>query len=141
MPPVSHTLRIPADASQLAVARQFISGVCANLGLSVSVSDPLELAVDELFCNIIVHGYGGQPGMIEIEIEQVEDALRVHLRDQAPQFDPTRLPNPDITLPFDQRPAGGMGVYLARRNVDHIAYEQAADGGNHLTLTKKTPAA
>jgi serine/threonine-protein kinase RsbW len=134
-------LRIPAELSQLAVVRQFIAQVSASLGVPHSVCDPLALAVDESVSNIIVHGYRGQPGVIEIEIEQIDDALRVHLRDHAPQFDPTRLPDPDTSLPLHQRPPGGMGIYLARRSVDNIAYERMADGGNQLTLTKKTTTA
>ena len=137
---MKHALRIPADVHQLVVVRQFIERVSAGLGLPNSVSDPLTLAVDESLSNIILHGYRGQPGMIDIELEPVEDALLVHLRDQAPPFDPTQLPNPDIRLPLDQRPVGGMGVYLARRSVDKITYEQRAGGGNHLTLTKRTAA-
>jgi serine/threonine-protein kinase RsbW len=135
---VNHFLRIPAEVSQLAVARQFIAQVSADLGLPSSVCDPLTLAVDESLSNIILHGYRGQAGLIEIETEQVADAVLVHLRDQAPPFDPTRLPDPDIRLPLHDRPVGGMGVYLARRSVDKIAYERLPDGGNHLTLTKKT---
>jgi serine/threonine-protein kinase RsbW len=137
---VNQSLRIQADVGQLAMARQFIERVSANLGLPSTVSDPLILAADESLSNIIIHGYRGRSGVIDIEFEQVPGAVLVHLRDQAPLFDPTRLPNPDITLPLHERPVGGMGVYLARRSVDSITYEPSAEGGNHLTLTKKTAA-
>jgi len=138
---VNQSLRIQADVGQLAVARHFIEQVSANLGLPSTVSDPLILAADESLSNIIIHGYRGRPGVIDIEFEQAPGTVLVHLRDQAPLFDPTRLPNPDVTLPLHERPVGGMGVYLARRSVDNIAYEPLAGGGNHLTLTKKITAA
>ena len=137
---MNQSLRIQAEVGQLAVARQFIEQVSANLGLPSTVSDPLILAADESLSNIIIHGYQGRPGVIDIEFEQVPGAVLVHLRDQAPSFDPTRLPNPDVSLPLHERPVGGMGVYLARRSVDNIAYESLVGGGNHLTLTKKTTA-
>ena len=98
----------------------------------------LVLAVDEVVTNIIQHGYRGQPGEIDIEIERRPDAAVVYVRDQAPPFDPTRLPDPDITLPLEQRPEGGMGVYLARRSVDDMSHQVTDQGGNQLTLTKKT---
>jgi serine/threonine-protein kinase RsbW len=131
------TLRIQAELSQLATVRQFVAETGDSLGLPRSVTDPLSLAVDESLANIIQHGYRGQPGTIEIKIESVDDRLVVRLRDQAPPFDPTRLPDPDTTLPLDQRPVGGMGVYLARRSVDGFAYERTAEGDNQLTLIKK----
>ncbi len=66
--------------------------------------DPRVLAVDELAANTIVHGYRGQPGTIEVEIERTAEALMVRRRDQAPPFDPTRLAEPDTSLPLEQRP-------------------------------------
>jgi serine/threonine-protein kinase RsbW len=134
------SLNIQAHVSQLAVARQFMSDVGERLGLPESVTDPLTLAMDESLSNIILHGYEDKPGTISIDIERVQDAVVVRLRDHAPPFDPTRLPNPDTSLPLDKRPVGGMGVYLARRSVDSIVYQQTEDGGNQLTLTKKIAA-
>jgi serine/threonine-protein kinase RsbW len=134
---MNDTLRIQAEVSQLATARQFVAETGDSLRIPRSVIDPLTLAVDESLSNIVQHGYRGQPGTIEIKIERVEDTLVVRLRDQAPPFDPTRLPDPDITLSLDQRPVGGMGVYLARRSVDGVSYERTAEGDNQLTLIKK----
>jgi serine/threonine-protein kinase RsbW len=136
-PVVNHNLRIRAELSQLAVARQFVENTGARLGLPSAATDSLMLAVDESLSNIIQHGYNGQPGTIDIEIERGPDSLVVRLRDQAPPFDPTRLPDPDTRLPLNQRPVGGMGVYLTRRSVDGLAYERLPEGGNQLTLTKK----
>ena len=50
----------------------------------------LILAVNEVATNIVVHGYRGQPGAIEIELRRQGDAIEIRLRDQAPLFDPTR---------------------------------------------------
>jgi serine/threonine-protein kinase RsbW len=136
----THSLTIQAHVSQLATVRQFIADTGASLGVPEAVTDPLILAVDESLSNVIVHGYAGRPGTIRVALEQAAGALVVRLRDQAPPFDPTRLPNPDTTLPLDQRPIGGMGVYLARRSVDQISYQPTDEGGNQLTLVKKFPA-
>jgi serine/threonine-protein kinase RsbW len=134
---VSHTLRIRAELNQLAAARQFVEDTGARLGLPSAVTHPLILAVDESLSNIIQHGYNGQPGTIDIEIERALDLLVVRLRDQAPPFDPTHLPDPNTQLPLNQRPVGGMGVFLTRRSVDGVTYERMPEGGNQLTLTKK----
>jgi|SRR5579859_1027943 len=136
-PPVSHSLQIPAELGQLAAARKFVEDTGAQLGLPEALTHPLVLAVDESLSNIIQHGYQGQPGTIDIEIERAPDSLVVRLRDQAPPFDPTRLPDPNTHLPLNQRPVGGMGVYLARRSVDGVVYERTAGGYNQLTLVKK----
>ena len=138
---MNNTLRIPAQVSQLALARQFVEETGARLGLPRAVTEPLTLAVDESLSNIVQHGYQDKVGTVELEMERTENAVVVRLRDQGPPFDPTRLPDPDITVPLNQRPVGGLGVYLTRRSVDSVAYERTAAGDNQLTLTKKLTAA
>lgn len=99
--------------------------------------DDMIQAVDESATNIIVHGYRGQPGHIEIEVTQEGNVLVVRLRDQAPLFDPTRAPPPDLTLPLERRCVGGLGIHLARQFTDSMTFRTTSEGGNELTLRKK----
>jgi serine/threonine-protein kinase RsbW len=131
-----HILRLPAELKNLAVIRQFLEEAGRQLRSSDRALDDLTLAVDEMATNIILHGYGNQPGEIELEVTREAAALVVYLRDQAPVFDPTGLPDPDITLPLDQRPIGGLGVFLARKRVDSLKHRPRARGGNELIFTK-----
>jgi anti-sigma regulatory factor (Ser/Thr protein kinase) len=55
----------------------------------------------------------------------------------APPFDPTRVPDPDLTLPLEERPLGGLGIYLIRQSVDKMVYRAVPEGGNELTLVKR----
>jgi serine/threonine-protein kinase RsbW len=65
------------------------------------------------------------------------EALLVRLRDGAPLFDPTLLPMPDVTLPLEVRPLGGLGIFLMRQSVDDMTYRVTPEGGNELTLIKR----
>jgi serine/threonine-protein kinase RsbW len=130
------TLRIAARVERLAEIRRFVERTAAALGAGQEAIDDLVLAVDEAATNIVVHGYQGQPGMIEVEVGRQGDTLRIHLRDGAPPFDPTLLPMPDVTLPLEMRPLGGLGIFLMRQSVDAMTYRLTAEGGNELTLIK-----
>lgn len=132
--------RAPAELNQLAGIRRFVQETAVALGASTTAAEELVLAVDESITNIVEHGYQDQPGEIEIEIGREDEAVVVHLRDQAPPFDPTRLPTPDVTQPFSKRQVGGMGIFLTRRFVDAVTYRLTNQGGNELTLTKKVGA-
>lgn len=131
------SLRVAADVGQLAAIRAFVEQHSRALGIDPFEIYDLILAVNEVATNIVVHGYRGQAGTIEIEMQQRGEALEIRLRDHAPLFDPTRVPPPDLTLPLHQRPFGGMGVHVTRELMDELDYHVTPDGGNELTLVKR----
>ena len=98
--------------------------------------DDLVQAVDEAVTNIIVHGYRGQPGTIDLSTELVGDDIVITIEDRAPTFDPTTVPAPDLTIAPDRRRPGGMGVHLMRLAMDTIRHRPRPGGGNILILTR-----
>jgi serine/threonine-protein kinase RsbW len=132
------SLRVLADVAQLEVIRAFVEQHARAFDIDAAATYDLVLAINELATNIIVHGYRSQPGMIEIEMRQQGDAIELRLRDQAPLFDPTRVPEPDLNLPLHKRPFGGMGVHVTRQVMDSMRYHVTPEGGNELTLVKRS---
>ena len=53
-----------------------------------------------------------------------------------PTFDPTEKEMADTTLSAEERPIGGLGIFLVRELMDSIHYERVG-GRNVLTLCKK----
>ena len=131
------SLRVAADVAQLATIRAFVEQQAHALGVDASEIYDLILAVNEVATNIVVHGYGSQPGVIEIDLRRQGEAIEIRLRDQAPLFDPTGVPTPDLTLPLHKRPLGGMGIHVTRQIMDAIRYRVSPEGGNELTLVKR----
>ncbi|UCC62878.1 MAG: ATP-binding protein, partial [Anaerolineae bacterium] len=86
---IGSPLRIPADLENLAEIRRFVEERATTLGVDSDVLRDLLLVVDEAATNVIVHGYEGEKGLIEIEVGRDADALVVRLRDEALPFDPT----------------------------------------------------
>jgi len=131
------SIRVLAELPNLAVIRRFVEDAATALKAGCSTIDDMIQAVDESATNIIVHGYRALPGHIEIEVTQEGDMLLVRLRDQAPLFDPTRAPPPDMTLPLEGRRFGGLGIHLTRQLTDSVTWRMTSEGGNELTLRKK----
>jgi serine/threonine-protein kinase RsbW len=131
------SLRVPADVQQLAMIRRFVEDQAHAFAVEQPAVYDLVLAVNEMATNIIVHGYRGAAGEIEIEMRRASDAIEIVLRDQAPSFDPTRAPVPDITRPLRQRPLGGMGVHVTRQMMDDMRHRVPPAGGNELILIKR----
>jgi serine/threonine-protein kinase RsbW len=134
---MTYSLRMDAQLENLSTIRDFVEDIAARLNTAPAAIPNIVLAVDEMVTNIIEHGYQGQPGSIEIEVTTQDDALIIRLRDQAPPFDPTTRPPPDLSIPFDDRPPGGLGIYLTRKVMDDIQHRATAVHGNDLTLIKR----
>ena len=131
------SLRIAAELKNLAEIRRFVRETASALGVDPAMIPDVLLAVDEAASNIVLHGYQGQEGIIEIEVRREGDALVIRLRDEAAPFDPTCVPPPDLTLPLEQRALGGVGIYLIRQVMDEVTHRITPQGGNELTLVKR----
>jgi anti-sigma regulatory factor (Ser/Thr protein kinase) len=140
-PGASRLLRVSAEPANLAQIRRFVAAEAVELGADQGSVWDLVQAVDESVTNIIVHGYRGNRGIVEVEVRVDAGALVVHLRDHAPPFDPTRVPRPDLGLPLERRPLGGMGVHLTRELTDEARYGIPEGWGNELTLIKRIESA
>jgi serine/threonine-protein kinase RsbW len=134
---ISTPLRISASLARLAEIRSFVQDRATTLGAEPDLLSDLLLAVDEAATNIIVHGYEGRDGLIEIEVGRDGDALVVRLRDEATLFDPTTVPPKDVTEPPEDRVLAGMGIHFIRRSVDSVVHRTTLERGNELTLIKR----
>lgn len=118
-----------ATLDSLGPIREFITNSGKDAGLDKSKIYKLCLAVDEIATNIINYGYtksGIENGSIKLIIKFDNDALTVALEDSAIPFNPLNkiLPDEkDLTLPLEKRPIGGLGIMLAKQNVDNYSYE------------------
>jgi len=136
---VSHVLTVPGEVGRLAEVRAFVRDSTRGRIASRLVED-LVCAVDEAVTNVIVHGYQGTSGPVEIEVGGDSDTLEVRIADRAIPFDPTTAPEPDLDLPLERRPLGKMGVHLMREFADELRYTPRRGGGNEVTLVKRLPA-
>ena len=126
------------DAERLADVRAFVREAVAAFGGSQRASDDLVQAVDEATCNVMLHGYAGRPGEIEIEAAVRDRNIEIRILDRAPAFDPTAEPDAAPSRPPQPTREGGMGmgIHLLRTMVDAVHHSARSDGGNELTLVR-----
>jgi serine/threonine-protein kinase RsbW len=131
------TLRLPAELNNLAVIRRFVQERASALGVEPAIISDLLVATDEAATNVIVHGYQGRQGTIEVAVAREMMDVVIRIRDQAPAFDPTSAPTPDLTRPLEERPPGGMGIYLIKQYMDEVIHRFTPQGGNELIMKKR----
>ena len=128
------SLRISADIGRLKDVRRFVRESAPAHGADAASVRDLVQAVDEWVTNVIVHGYRGVAGPIEIEVDREGDEVVVRVRDEAPGFDPGAAPAFDPSAPLERRPFGKMGIHLIRELCDRFEYRVPAGGGNEIEL-------
>jgi len=134
-------LTLPATLESLEPLVQYVLSAAAAAGLDRKASYGLRLAVDEIATNIITHGYADAhiDGDVVVNATVGDEQLIITLEDWAPPFDPRGQQNPDhIDKPTDERPIGGLGVFLAFKSVDGLDYEYR-DNKNRNILTMNRP--
>lgn len=100
---------------------------------------PVNLCLDELITNTITHGLqDGQRGEIIVILRAVEGYLEILIDDDAPEFDPFSAIHPDLDLPIEKRPIGGLGVHFVKTMMDDCQYMRR-DRQNRILLKKKLP--
>ena len=107
-------------------------------GLPEEVSFSVQLAIDELFTNIVSYGYDDEDShQVEIKMSVQGRELQIDLIDDAKEFDPLHeAAQPDLDASLEDRRIGGVGIHLVKTMMDEVSYKYE-DSKNHLTLVKK----
>jgi serine/threonine-protein kinase RsbW len=129
-------LRIAADVDQLAGVRAFVRDAVSSFGGSKQAVEDLVQAVDEVTCNVMLHGYDGRSGDIELEAGLRAGKVEIRILDRAPVFDPTAAPDPATASAPRRAGTAGVGLHLARTMTDAVRHHVRPGGGNELTLVR-----
>ena len=95
----------------------------------------VQLCLEELAINAMTYGRQGGLSEFQVSITPGVEEILVELHDDGAAFDPTKdAPIPDPDAPMEDRPIGGLGIFLIREMVDDLVYRRE-EGWNHLTIT------
>ena len=130
-------LVLPNDIETIPQLNEFIDSVAEEVGLEMSLTMSLNLALEEAVVNVMEYAYPeGQKGDVEIEVTADQEWMTFVIMDTGIAFDPTMKEDADTTLSAEERPIGGLGIFLVRQLMDVIDYKRQ-DNKNVLTLRKK----
>lgn len=130
-------LTIEAKKENLTDVLAFVDGVMEEEGCPLKVQMKVDVAVEEIFVNIASYAYGDGTGNALIRAGKTAgDLFEITFVDEGVPYDPTAKEDPDVSLSVEERPIGGLGIFLAFRVMDEVRYEYA-EGRNCLTLRKK----
>lgn len=136
-PVFERSLRTIGTVEQLPETVAFLHQAWQDGALPEEAAFPFDLALDEVFMNVVRYAAGpdGEPREVTIVIRREGEIVSLVVEDDGPAFDPLTVPAPDVTASIEDRPIGGLGVFLVRRLMDDVAYARVSNR-NRLTMRK-----
>jgi len=104
-------------------------------GLDDSESYFLDLALEEIFTNLVRHARGSENIEIDITLEDGLLTIRLTDRDTEP-FDGNAIGEVDTEAPLMEREPGGLGIHLVKNMADTLDYGYD-EGTLVVTATKR----
>jgi len=137
-------ITVPADKKQLNVVLDFLREIWENNDCSPKNSMQLELVTEEIFVNVASYAYKEKEGRKEEGNVTVKcDVLKndsgkeviIEFVDSGIEYNPLKKEDPNIKLSAEDRPIGGLGIFLTKKLVDKLDYFYE-NGKNILRLKK-----
>lgn len=107
----------------------------AERGVPEKIMAQIMIALDEIISNIFHHGVREGEPTVHVMLEVALDRVAAQITDDGIAFDPLQRAEPDTSLPPEERPIGGLGIYLVRQMMDDVRYDHD-HGQNRLQFHK-----
>ena len=110
------------DIDNLGELYRFAEEIMQGDGIDDSVRFPIQLALEELFVNLVTYNPGAKQDIV-VSVETEGQGVTVTITDHdAAEFDVTRDPKVDTGAPLEERKPGGLGLHLIQHMVDKLEY-------------------
>ena len=112
----------------------WLHGICEKWNLDNHLANKLDMCSEEIYANITFYAYPEKRGDIEVNCKKDNKKLILQFKDQGMKYNPLEKEDPDITLPPEQRPIGGLGIFMVKEMADEVEYEYVNEE-NILTMS------
>ena len=128
----------PAKVEALSDVLGFVDETLESYECPMKTQTAVCVAIEEVFVNVAHYAYGEGEGDMTLGIGFDAESREITFRmtDKGTPFDPLKKPDPDITLPAEDREIGGLGIFITKKTMDTVTYAYE-NGENILTMIKK----
>ncbi len=130
-------MTIDATLENIEKVTAFVDEQLEAIDCPMKAQMQIDIAIDELFGNIVHYAYKPEtgPATVRIEVKEAPISVIITFIDNGKQYDPLAKADPDTTLSAEERDIGGLGIYMVKKSMDEISYEYR-NGQNILCIKK-----
>ncbi len=136
MPNFTKRLILENELEQINLLAEYVDTIADEANIDPSLTMSINLALEEAVTNVVLYAYPeGEKGEVIIDAIINGKTLTFVITDRGIAFNPTEKEDADISLGVDDRPIGGLGIFLVRQLMDSVTYKRDGDY-NILTISK-----
>lgn len=130
-------LTLQAKLENLDQVIDFVEEHLLKNGCPMKTLAQLQIAVEEIYVNIANYAYQSSEGTATIQITINKEPIQaiITFMDNGLPFNPLLMEAPDTTLSAENRPEGGLGIFMVKNIMDEIKYIYEGEK-NILTMCK-----
>ena len=119
------------DEASIPRASAFLEATLERWEVPIKLANRAQIAMDEIYSNIV--SYSGARNAA-VTVTRGEQGLTLTFEDDGTPYDPTAAKEPDVTLPGEEREAGGLGIFMVKKMAAAMRYQRTQDK-NRLTVS------
>jgi anti-sigma regulatory factor (Ser/Thr protein kinase) len=128
------------DAADLCRAMESMESFLQENGAEADAIFSARLCLEEIVTNVIKYAHDDRgPHDIHLEIRLAPEHVVIQVADDGRAFNPLESPPPDLDVPFEDRPVGGLGVHLIKNLASRLDYVRAGDKNVLTTFIPRSP--
>ena len=131
------SITVQAERGNISRAIFPISELLKKHEIEHKVIYKIEVALEEVLTNVASYAYEDKIGDMTIEYDVIDSprTLVVKVIDSGKEFNPLEIKEPDLDTPIEERPIGGLGIFIVKKTMDEMEYVRK-DGKNILIMKK-----
>ncbi len=133
------TLELNSTENSLEQLEQAVDYFSVRRDWPVSLDFKIKLILEEVVLNALNYGHLEKPTNVSLKITDLDKEVSIEILDDGKAFNPLKdAPVPDTDAPLEERPIGGLGVYLVKTLVSDISYERINDKNSLSIIVDKS---
>ncbi len=130
-------ITLEAKTDNLPEVLSFVDEILEANDCPMKTQMQIDIAVEEIYVNIAHYAYSPGSGNAEINagVSGEPPEFVISFADRGTPYNPLKKADPDVTLSLEERPIGGLGIFMVKKSMDKVEYEYK-DGQNILTIHK-----
>jgi len=121
---LKNNITVSSQLTSLSEVRMFVADYLSEQHVTENDANMIVLSVDEICANLILHaGNNGIEDEITIELNKINDTIKVTILDHCLSFNPTQSKNNTVEYLVKEKKKGGIGLLLVNKIMDKIEYK------------------